>query len=54
MTYDLDKLVQLYNRQAALWTRIGESVRMKPEYYRVVSVLPYTLAAAAEGDPKRR
>lgn len=36
LTYDLDKLVQLYNQQAALWTRIGESVRMKPEYYRVV------------------
>jgi hypothetical protein len=38
MTYDLDKLVQLYNQQAALWTRIGQSVRMKPEYYRMVSI----------------
>ncbi|KAK4687917.1 hypothetical protein P7C73_g2195, partial [Tremellales sp. Uapishka_1] len=39
VTYNHERLVDLFSHQAKLWERIGETSRPQPEYYRLVSGL---------------
>lgn len=39
LTYDVKKITELLTHQARLWERMGESMRPKPEYFRIVSLL---------------